>query len=122
MNLGCRIQKMIPSMVFEKLGEHSWNIVGNWMGGPVKNKVWEVALPNKFFDAVAAGLPSVSFGVPEVDRFIRKHDIGITVSTPEELFERWDEHTEKRKNLCLYRRELSMERFIGKLTDFYEMF
>ncbi len=122
MNLGCRISKMMMSLVIEKLGEHSWNIVGNWLANNKKIKVFDINMPNKFFDAVAAGIPSVSFGVQEVNRLIEKYDIGIVANTPDEFIERWDEHIQKRTNLAMHRRKLSMENFIGNLTKFYDNF
>ena len=102
--------------LIQRLGCHSWNLVGNTNN----STVWGYALPNKFFDALGAGIPSVSFNCPEVEKLIKEHDIGIICKTPEELLERWDEHIEKRINLMKYRREYCLENYIHNLTDLYE--
>lgn len=117
-DLGAKIGNMAPKELLNRLGEHTWNVVGNWQNP--RARVWDFALPNKFFEGAASGIPCVSFGVPEADRFIEKYDIGIVIGHPDELVERWDEHIEKRRNLYLCRRELAMERFIGNLTKLYD--
>lgn len=93
----------------------SWNLVGNYQGW-----VWNVALPNKFFDAVAAGTPSVVFNCPEVERIVKELDIGIVVKSVDELIDRWMEHKEKRINLYKARHALSMEAFLPRLEKLYE--
>ncbi len=37
------------------------------------------ALPNKLFDYLAAGLPVLASRLPEIDRIVRGHDVGLTV-------------------------------------------
>ena len=117
--LGVHIRKFTSHELIMTLGRHTWNLVGNWSskGTPV---AWDFILPNKFFDAIAAGVPSVSIGCPMVEALIKKHDIGIAVKTPNELIKRWDEHKEKRKNLMLHRKKYCMEKYIGALIDLYE--
>ena len=117
-NLGAHLGKMNITELLKRLGEHTWNIIGNWQKHP--SKVWQFAMANKFFEAIAAGVPSVSFGCPEMDRIIEKYDIGIVVKHPDELLERWEEHIEKRKNLYLCRRKLCMENFIDRTIKLYE--
>lgn len=117
-NLGAHLGKLNVMELLRRLGEHTWNVVGNWQEHP--SHVWQYSMANKFFEAIASGIPSVSFGCPEMDKMIEKYDIGIVVEHPDELLKRWDEHIEKRKNLYLCRRELSMEKFIGRSIKLYE--
>ena len=98
------------------LGSHTWNLVGNL----VDAKVWKYALPNKFFDAMAACTPSVVLNCSEVSKLVQEYDIGITVNTVKELVKRWDEYLECRMNLLKYRDELCMENYIGNLTTLYK--
>ena len=114
-SLGVRMGNMRYDQLIGHIGQHSWNLVGNLSDA----MVWQFALPNKFFDACAAGLPSVSFGTPMADEYIEGLGIGIVVKSVDELVARWDECIEKRKNLMLRRRELAMERFIPDLVEFY---
>jgi len=116
--LGCEVAKYPYDQMMDRLGEHSWNLVGNWQ--KESQRVWEYALPNKFFDAIASGVPSVVFGCPEAANLTKKYDIGLIASHPKELIKRWGDHIEKRKNLLMCRDELSMEAFIKNLTDLYD--
>ncbi len=38
---------------------------------------YEIALPNKFFEAVAAGIPVIGTRLPEVARLIQHYDLGV---------------------------------------------
>lgn len=98
------------------LSGHTWNIVGN-VGN---HYVWKFSLPNKFYDACAVGLPSVNFSNPEVAKIIDQYDIGINVNSVDEFIARWGEHSEKRKNLMLCRKELSLDRQIPNLINLYQ--
>jgi hypothetical protein len=115
-SLGVTLGSYAYDEMLSVLGGHTWNMVGN-IGN---HYIWKYSLPNKFFDACAAGLPSVNFSNPEVAEYIDKYDIGINVTTVDELVARWDEHLEKRKNVMLYRKELTLENFIPKLEKLYE--
>lgn len=113
--LGAKLGHLRYDHLLDQMGIHSWNLVGNIN----EAMVWSYALPNKFFDAIAAGIPSVSMNTRMADEVIAEYDIGISCKTTEELLSRWPEHVEKRKNLMLRRRELAMERFIPALTSLY---
>lgn len=43
------------------------------------------ALPNKFFEAVAAGIPLVIAPTPEVERLVKEYDIGLTCNAHDPL-------------------------------------
>jgi glycosyltransferase involved in cell wall biosynthesis len=113
--LGAKIGHLRYDQLLDQIGIHSWNLVGNIN----QAMVWDYALPNKFFDAIAAGLPSVSLNVRMVDEIMAEFDIGISVKTVDEMLERWDGRVEKRKNLLLHRRHLSMENYIPELVSLY---
>ena len=115
-NLGVHLLSFSYESMLNILSGHFWNMVGN-IGG---HYIWNFSLPNKFYDACAAGLPSVNFSNPEVAKIIDQYEIGINVKTVDELMQRWDEYREKRKNLMLCRNELSMENHISKLVDLYK--
>lgn len=113
---GATLGKFPYDELVDTIGRHSWNLVGNL----IKVPVWRYALPNKFFDAIAAGIPSVNFGCPEVAKIIDKYDIGMNVATTQELLDRWGEHKQKRSNLWRVRHELCIDKYIDRLTNFYE--
>lgn len=98
------------------MGRNDWSLVGNLR----KDRVWDLALPNKFFDAMAAGIPVVNFGCKEVEPLVNAFDVGINVETVDELLERWDEHTQKRYKVNINRRFFTIESHMQKLVDLYE--
>jgi len=114
--LGCKLGAVSHGELIRVLGRHDWSLVGNINDAPV----WNVALPNKALDSLAAGIPLMNFNCPEVSKLIEKYDIGIDVKSVDELIDRWGEHIHKRKNVFLNRHNLSMDKFIGRLTNLYE--
>ena len=98
-----------------RIGRHDWGLVGN----TVKTRQWEVAMPNKLFEYIATGVPVVSMNAGHCSRFIEETGMGITVSGPEELGERWKEHRDCRKRVFKERQKYSMNANIHKLEDFY---
>lgn len=119
-SLGVRLGKFNYDELLDKIASHFWNLVGNIQPENHKQWVWNYAVPNKFFDAVAAGVPSVVFGCTEVKKIIDEYGIGIYVNTPEEFLAQKDDHQKYRNKLFRVRKELSMEKFIGNLTELYE--
>lgn len=115
-SLGCKLGVFSHQDLLKNMGRHDWSLCGNLR----KDKVWELALPNKFFDALSAGIPIVNFGCKEVERLIDAFDVGINVETVDELIERWDEHTSKRYKVFLNRGFFTMERYIDKLVELYK--
>jgi len=106
------------SHLMESIGRHDWGLVGNIDPTPQ----WEIALPNKFFEYIAAAVPIVAINAGHCAEWIEKYGIGIVVKDLHELAERWSEHTEMRKRLIRVRREFIMQKHIGKMEDFYGKF
>jgi len=106
-------------MVFDELvksiARHDWGLVGNI----VPTAEWDVAMPNKMFEYIAAGVPVVVINAKECGEFVREHGVGIEVGSLEELALRWKEHTEIRKNLLKVRAKFSMENNIKSLEELY---
>ena len=97
------------------LSRHDWGLVGNLGSSPE----WDVAMPNKLFEYVAAGTPIVAMNAPECEKFILEHGIGISVKSIEELAERWSEHRTCRNKLLKVRKKFSMENYTQDLYDLY---
>lgn len=108
--------KAVYDTLLDKLGEHSWNLVGNW----TEHRVWQFSAPNKFYDALAAGVPSVVFNTQSIIDIIEEEKFGLIVNHPDELLAAWDSHSECRKNLMLKRSKYCMENFIGRVEDLYK--
>ncbi len=98
------------------ISRHDWGLVGN----VTKTREWEVAMPNKLFEYMAAGVPVVSMNSASCSEFIEAHGVGITVSGPEELAARWGQHREIRKQVIKRRKQFSMNNQIHLLEKFYE--
>lgn len=99
--------------LIKKLTCHDWGIVGNI----TKTKEWNVAMPNKLFEYLAAGIPIVALNAKECSKFLKKHKVGITVKSLEELKERWDERKELQKRVLKIRNQFTMEKNIKPVED-----
>lgn len=108
----CLMHKMI-----KRIQAHDWGLVGNIDSYPE----WEVAMPNKLFEYLAANMPVVCINADEAAKFVLKHDVGIVVKDLEELASRWKEHREKRANVIKLRRNFSMDANIHHLENFYKV-
>ena len=98
------------------LGRHDWGLVGNLH----QHEEWKNAMPNKLWEYLAGACPVVAMNADESAKIIKEHDIGIVVSSVEELMERWDEGREKRANVIKKRREFEMENHIHIVEDLYK--
>jgi glycosyltransferase involved in cell wall biosynthesis len=92
------------------------------MGNVYPTPHWNSTMPNKVFDYMAAGVPTVAINAKETGDFITKHDIGISVDSLEELKDRWGEERKCRKNLIKKRQQFVMDNHISKLEDLYRQF
>lgn len=119
-SLGVMMGKFHYDELLDKLSSHFWNLVGNFHPNQGKMWVWDYAMPNKFFDAVAAGVPSVVFNCTEVKKVVEEYGIGIYVNSPEEFLAQVDDHQKYRSKLFKVRKELCLEKFIHSLTELYD--
>jgi glycosyltransferase involved in cell wall biosynthesis len=103
--------------LLRQISRHDWGLVGNLIDSPQ----WQQTLPNKMFDYLAAGVPSVCINASASSKIAERYGFGITVKSLDELAGRWSEHRECRNNLFKIRRELSMENNIYKLLDLYKI-
>ena len=97
------------------LGMFDWGLCGN-LG---KFKEWDVAMPNKLFEYMAGGIPIIALNAKETGKFVRKHGVGIEVSSVEEIMERWDEREQCQKNVMLKRHQFTMEKHIHIVKELY---
>ena len=102
--------------LLKAISRHDWGLVGNVYETPE----WDVAMPNKLFEYMAAGVPIVAMNAKASADFVTKHKIGISVGSLKELGERWSEHVECRKNLLKHRKGFSMDSYISELEVFYQ--
>jgi glycosyltransferase involved in cell wall biosynthesis len=104
--------------LLRQVSRHDWGLVGNLIDSPQ----WQATTPNKLFDYLAAGVPSVCINAGSSSEIVKEHGFGITVGSLDELGDRWGEHREKRNQLWKVRQPLSMEANIHKVTDLYRNF
>lgn len=98
------------------IGRHDWGLVGNIE----PTREWQVAMPNKLFEYMAAQVPVVALNADSCANFIREHGVGIVVDSLGELAGRWSEHRACRARLTKVRQNWSMNAHIPKLENFYE--
>ncbi len=101
--------------LIHKISAHDWGLVGN----VVQTREWEVAMPNKLFEYMAACVPVVAINAAGCSEFIEREGIGITVNSLEELTQRWAEHRACRATLVKKRQNWSMNAQICHLEKFY---
>lgn len=104
------------SKMLKRISRHDWGLVGNIH----KTPEWDVALPNKLFEYLAAGVPVVAINAKTCSDLIDDYGIGITVNSLEELKDRWREHEQCRKNVIKYRQEFCMDKNIEGLELLYK--
>lgn len=104
--------------LLKDLGRHDWGLVGNIF----KTTEWDIALPNKLFEYIAAGVPVVAINAEHSSEWIKKYRLGITVESIKELKERWFEHREIRAGMIKNRHKLVMQNHIHRLEAFYKNF
>lgn len=102
--------------LLECLARHDWGTVGNLEHTPH----WDATMPNKLFDYMMAGVPTVAINATETGRFVEQNKIGISVSSIEELMQRWNESRRCRKELIKRRQDFVMEAHIHKLEELYK--
>jgi hypothetical protein len=108
-------QPLLYDELMKSIGRHDWGLVGN----TIETSEWNVAAPNKLFEYFAAGLPAVSMNAAWCSEFLEYTGMGMSVSGPEELAERWSEHRHYRPAVIKHRKEWAMEAHISKLEEFY---
>lgn len=113
----CKLRKPLPyDKLLMLLGCHDWGLCGN-----IKEyREWDLAMPNKLFEYIAAGIPVIAMNCGEVADFVEKHGVGIAVKSVQEIKDRWEERATCQKNVFLKRFEFTMERHIGVLEKLYE--
>ena len=97
------------------MGVYDWGICGNLK----KFREWDVAMPNKLFEYMAAGIPIIALNARETGKFVEKHGIGIYVKSVQEIKDRWDERDACQKNVMLKRNQFTMEKHIHKVKELY---
>lgn len=104
------------SELLKVLSRYDWGLVGN----VYPTSQWDVAMPNKMFEYIAAGIPVVAINARECENFVVENDIGISVKSISELADRWGECREKRNNVLKKRQQFSMDAHIHRLENLYQ--
>jgi len=113
--------------------ERLWDISCRaWAGVAVAEKTglnqW-LALPNKFFDYLHAGLPQVTMNYPEYQKINKQYEVALLLDdlNPLKIAEALNKllqddvlHSRLRKNCLLARQELNWQQEEKKLIGFYQ--
>lgn len=98
------------------MGIYDWGLCGNLN----EYKEWDLSMPNKLFEYMAAGIPIIALNAKETGKFVEKHGVGIYVKSIDEIKSRWCERDKCQRNVFLKRNQFSMEKHIGTVIDLYK--
>lgn len=116
LDTGAAVMMTIPyTAMLNNLSRFDWGMVGC----PWPDRTFEAAMPNKMFEYLAAGVPSIVMNAPEASEFAEEHGIGVTVRNVKEIKKVYDKHEEFRKNCLKKRKELLMETQTNDILNFY---
>lgn len=100
------------------------------VGFPVEVKLFDMALPNKFYDYLCAGVIPVVFNAPAAGRLVKQHGLGVWWEDFRQAMKKGSlrqvlalsevEKETMRRNIDRYVKTLYMEAQIGQLEDLYE--
>lgn len=94
----------------------SWGLVG----GPEPGiKQWDTAMPNKLFEFIAAGVPIISINGSEIQQFVERWQVGVSLDSLDEIPSILGKHQELRRNVYFLQRRFTMENEVGKVVNLY---
>jgi glycosyltransferase involved in cell wall biosynthesis len=99
------------SKLIGTMGCHDWGFCGNIDEHPE----WNLAMPNKLFEYMAAGIPIIAMNCKEVEKFVVEHGVGIAVKSVDEIKARWDERAQCQVNVLKKRHNWTMEKHIAEV-------
>ncbi|MCP4631521.1 MAG: glycosyltransferase family 4 protein, partial [candidate division Zixibacteria bacterium] len=86
-----------------------------------------LALPNKFFSYIAAGLPIIVSDIPELSNFVSKYQMGIIVDEDAKiadsinnLLQNEGRYNLFRENALKFSREYSWDKEVSKYSEIYD--
>lgn len=104
--------------LIRQLSRHDWGYVGC----PVVHPQWMMAMPNKLFDSMAAGIPVIVHNAKECAEFVQKNGIGVVVKDAKGIKEAYDNHAlrdECRENVLKLRNQFVMENQVDRIEALY---
>jgi len=104
--------------MLKQISRYDWGFCGS----PIDHPQWHMAMPNKLFDYIAAGIPVIVYKADESAKFVREHGLGIVIEDLEELAdpEVYGRHEEIRPIVQQIRHDLVMELQAPIIMKIYE--
>lgn len=104
--------------LIQHLSRYDWGFVGC----PEKHPQWDMAIPNKLFDYLTAGIPILVYNAAECAEFVEKNSLGIALDKIEKLSDIYNEHEKYRKKVVEKRHLFTMDSQAEKLLAIYKLF
>lgn len=115
---GALVTSPLPYVpLMEHLGRFDWGLVGS---PAPDNLQWHYSMPHKFLEYLAVGLPVIVFNAHEMERFVKKHRVGIVLDKFEHLRDRYRECVQLRRNVAFLQKMFTMENHINDLVALYK--
>jgi len=116
-NAGAFVVKPVPyGQMLLGLRSHGLGLNGS----PYNSRLLQYASPNKLWEYISQGVVPVCFNTDESFRLCEQYDIGLKLTSLNNIESQLTEAPQKRKNLLKVRKEFTMESEIPKLMRLYE--
>jgi hypothetical protein len=102
--------------LMQALNRYDWNLVG----APIDSKAIQACMPNKLFEGIAAGIPSIVLNASEAAEFVREHQLGVVIDSLDEIPGIYHEHEKYRKIVEAKRHMFTMESQLPVLERVYK--
>ena len=106
------------------IAEYKYGFVGYNIENGYAEKFLNAAIPNKFFDYMAAGIPVLVYNCDSIAKIVMKHKIGLVlggIESVNEFIRTWESHyADFKENVLKIRDQFSMESHIYELINLYD--
>lgn len=92
-----------------------------FVGGPTPGiPQWDMAMPNKLFEFLAAGVPIIAINATELSEFVDRWKVGVCVDSIEEIPSVFEQSEKYRANVWFLQNKFTMENEIHKVVNLYK--
>lgn len=110
---------VFPTLPYQWMMRRLSYFEAGYIGCPNSHKQWQMAMPNKLFECLAAGIPVLVHNAAECAEFVRKHKVGIVSDTLGDVIKVYPGIGKFRKNVRKKREQFTMESQVPEIESLY---